>query len=170
MDGFLYNLVQCPECQKPILTQRSRIFELGAFDFGNAVRLFPSSEFHINSEIPETLRNSLKECIICYDSGAYTATAIMSRRTIEGFCELKGVKEKALDKSLARLKDEEIINKEMFEWANALRLTGNKAAHDVNSTFSAIDAKDILDFTIAILDFTYSFKDKFNKFSQRHNK
>lgn len=53
MDGFLYNLVQCPECQRPKLTQRNRIFELGAFDFGRAIRLFPNSEFNINIEIPE---------------------------------------------------------------------------------------------------------------------
>lgn len=170
MDGFLYNVIQCPECFKPILTQRSRIFELGAFDFGKAIRLFPNSEFHINSEIPEVLGNALRECIVCYEAGGYTATAVMSRRAIEGFCELKSVKEKSLDKSLVKLKDSGIINQELFEWANALRLTGNKAAHDIKSTFSATDAKDILDFTIAILDFTYSYKDKFDKFISRHTR
>ncbi len=80
------------------------------------------------------------------------------------------VKTLTLAKSIRRLKDEGVINEQLFEWANQLRLVGNEAAHNINSEFSGIDAKDILDFTIAILDFTYSFKDKFDKFKERVNK
>jgi hypothetical protein len=72
-----------------------------------------------------------------------------------------------LAKAITILKDEEIINEQLFEWANELRLSGNEAAHNIQSTFSNQDAKDILDFTIAILDFSYSFQEKFNQFKQR---
>ena len=64
---------------------------------------------------------------------------------------------------------EEIINHQLFEWANELRLSGNEAAHNIESTFTNNDAKDILDFTIAILDYSYSFQDKFLKFKERRN-
>ena len=69
---------------------------------------------------------------------------------------------KNLALSIKKLKDEGVINEQLFDWADELRLAGNKAAHNIDNNFDSLDAKDILDFTIAILDFTYSFKDKFD--------
>lgn len=91
----------------------------------------------------------------------------MCRKTLESFCILKEVKEKNLAVSIKKLKEKGIINEQLFDWADELRLAGNKAAHSINHDFEESDAKDILDFTIAILDFTYSFKDKFDKFKER---
>jgi hypothetical protein len=64
-------------------------------------------------------------------------------------------------------RDNDTITDQLFEWADALRLSGNEAAHDVQVTFSAEDARDLLDFTVAILDFTYSFRVKFEAFRAR---
>lgn len=93
----------------------------------------------------------------------------MCRRAIEGFCQLQGVSENNLQKAIQKLKENNIINDQIFEWANELRISGNEAAHKISSTFSNADAKDILDFTIAILDYSYSFQEKFKKFKQRRN-
>jgi len=51
--------------------------------------------------------------------------------------------------------------------SDELRISGNEAAHDIKIGFSHEDARDILDFTIAILDFIYSYKIKFELFKSR---
>ncbi len=170
MDEYQYTFVKCPKCFEPVLMKSDTIFELNKLEWGTPYRIFPINLFHVNPFIPEVLRNALIESINCCKSGAYTATAIMCRRVIEGFCILKEVREENLGKSLTKLKEKGIINDQMYDWANQLRLTGNEAAHNIHSCFNKGDAKDILDFTIAILDFSYSFKDKFDNFLKRHNK
>jgi hypothetical protein len=163
-----YTLLECPKCHKPSLVEQNQDFDssVQSFVYDKVKYLYPVNNFYINPDIPEELRTALLESIKCYESEAYTATVIMCRRTIEGFCALKGIKG-SLAKAITILKDEEIINEQLFEWANELRLSGNEAAHNIQSTFSNQDAKDILDFTIAILDFSYSFQEKFNQFKQR---
>lgn len=168
MDSTKYSLCRCPECQSPILVkQRNDYNDIEGSYWRPPSILFPGNMFHINPVIPEDLRKALLECIQCYKAQSYTATVIMSRRTLEGFCLIKGVKEKNLEKSIKKLNEIGHINSQLYEWANELRLAGNEAAHNIESEFSPIDAKDILDFTIAILDFTFSFKDKFERFKQR---
>lgn len=169
MDSVKYILCRCSECSSPILIEQELLFVREETEWGKTKKIYPSSQFHINPVIPEELQKSLTESIKCHKADAHTATAIMCRRTIEGFCQIKGVAENNLDKSIKKLKDDGLINEQLYEWANQLRLVGNEAAHNINSNFSAVDAKDILDFTIAILDFTYSFKDKFDKFKLRHS-
>ena len=170
LDSHKYTLCKCPACESPLLAKQEYDLIGDKVDWSLAEKIFPSDTFHINPIIPLQLKKALIECIQCYKSNSYTATAIMCRRTLEGFAKVKGVKERDLAKSIKKLMDNGDINEQLFEWANQLRLVGNKAAHDIDSEFAAIDAKDILDFTIAILDFSYSFKDKFDKFKQRHDK
>ena len=169
VDANKYTLCKCPECHSPLLIEQEREIDMNENElyWGQVKKIYPSNLFHINPAIPEKLQKGLLECIQCFKASSNTATVIMCRRALEGFCSLKGVTEKNLAKSINRLKEEGAINEQLYEWANQLRLSGNEAAHDIESNFESIDAKDILDFTIAILDFTYSFKDKFDKFKER---
>ena len=168
--AFKYSFAKCPKCDSPILVEQEREVDFDSIYWGDIKALYPQNDFHINPIIPDLLRQTLIESIQCYRAKSYTATTIMCRRAIEGFCTLKGVKERDLSISIKKLKSEGIINEQLFEWANELRLLGNEAAHNINISFSATDARDTLDFTIAILDFTYSFKDKFEKFKDRIQK
>jgi hypothetical protein len=164
-----FTLLKCPNCLDPLLAEERLEYDYGIIGWGIPQRIYPSDEFHINPIIPEHLRKSLKESIQCLRANSYTATVIMCRRTIEGFCKIKGVNGSNLAKSIEKLKGKEIINSQLYEWANELRLIGNEAAHNIETIFSAQDARDSLEFTIAILDFTYSFKEKFENFKHRRN-
>jgi len=167
VDATRFAFTRCVKCDGPILTKQEREVDFEGIYWGNTKNLYPHTDFHINPIIPDKLRDTLIEAIQCYRSKSYTATTIMCRRAIEGFCTLKGITEKNLSLSIIKLKTEGIINDQLFEWANELRLLGNEAAHNIDVTSSNTDAQDTLDFTIAILDFTYSFKDKFEKFKNR---
>ncbi len=169
IDTWKYTLLKCPKCSNPILVEQNYVWECNTFEYSYPKQVYPIIDFHINPEIPDRLKEALFESIKCYRTKANTATVIMCRRTIEGFCLLKGIKSKNLAKGIEELKERQIINEQLFEWANELRISGNEAAHNIDSTFTSIDSKDILEFTIAILDYSYSFQEKFNKFKERRN-
>jgi hypothetical protein len=170
IEACKYTFAKCPKCDSPILFVQEREVDINSIYWGSIKILYPQTDFHINPVIPDKLRETLVESVQCYKAKSYTATTIMCRRAIEGFCTIKGIKEKNLSLSIKKLKADGIINEQLFEWANELRLLGNEAAHNIEVVFSATDARDTLDFTIAILDFTYSFKDKFEKFKNRLQK
>ncbi len=168
--GRQFSFLKCPSCCNPVVMESHLVWEINGFIWGTPVRLFPVSKFHINPAIPKELRNALLESAQCYEAALYTPTVIMCRRTLDGFCQLMGVSKKlTLDKALKKLQDDGYISPQLYEWATLLRNKGNEAAHDINSNFTETDAKDLLDFTIAILDFSYSFKDKFEKFKLRQD-
>ena len=169
IDTMQYAFLKCPKCFHPILVKQ-KMEALGSnLYFGLPIQIYPNNEFHLNPYVPKKLQEALMESIKCFKTGAFTATAIMCRRAIEGFCTLKGINERNLASSIKKLQEDGVINDQLFEWANELRISGNKAAHEIDTTFSSIDARDILDFTIAIFDFSYSFKEKFNAFKERRN-
>ena len=154
-----YVLLKCPNCDGPLLVDDN--FWLGA------VRLYPPTDDRVNPALPDPLKNAYKEAIACFKSKAYTATAIMCRKTLEGICVVHGVKGGNLVKSLKDLMDKGVIESRLFEWADALRISGNEAAHDVNVTTSPEDARDILEFTNALLEYVFTFRDKFEEFKKR---
>jgi Domain of unknown function (DUF4145) len=91
----------------------------------------------------------------------------MCRKTLEGLCESQGVNSPNLASSLEELKNRKIIDQRLFDWANALRITGNEAAHGVKLTLTRDDAKDVLDFTEAIVDYVFVYRQRFDEFMSR---
>jgi hypothetical protein len=91
----------------------------------------------------------------------------MCRKTLEGLCAEHNVTGKNLVQALRELKEQNIIEQRLYEWADALRISGNEAAHDVSVTVTAEDARDILEFTNALLEYVFTFRDKFEAFKER---
>jgi len=77
------------------------------------------------------------------------------------------VEERNLSASLRKLKELALIDDQLFEWSDALRVVGNEAAHGVGIVVSQADAKDAIEFTNAILDYLFSYKDRFEQFMRR---
>jgi DNA-binding Lrp family transcriptional regulator len=94
----------------------------------------------------------------------------MCRKTLEAICAANGVHERNLLNSLKKLREQGVIEQRLYEWADTLRIAGNEAAHDVDVRVSAPDAKDVLEFTKALLEYTFTFRDKFEKFRERRTK
>ena len=162
-----YSFLRCPQCAEPFLAYQID-YELFGWDEG--VRLFPPQEKQIYPKLPEPIKNSYNEALSSFKAKAYTACTIMCRKTLEGICSVHGVKAKNLAAAIKEMKTKGIIESRLFEWAEALRISGNSAAHDVDATISMQDAKDILEFTNALLEYIFTFKDKFNEFISRRKK
>jgi hypothetical protein len=153
----------CPNCQNPFLF----VEENHCGNWSGPERLYPPEDTRINPYLPKPIRLAYGEALSCFKAKAFTATAIMCRKTLEGLCVEHGIVGRNLVLALKEMRDKGIIESRLYEWADALRISGNEAAHDVNITISAEDASDILDFTNALLEYIFTFRDKFEKFKQR---
>lgn len=162
-----FSFLRCPKCHDPILAYQVDVNR----GFEGPFRIYPPQEKQINPSFPEPIRNAYQEALSTFRVKAFTAAAIMCRKTLEGVCRVHGIKPgKGLKSDLKEMKEIGIIDAQIFEWAEALRIFGNEAAHDVKVTISRQDAKDIIEFTDALLEYVFTYRDKFNEFNKRRQR
>ena len=158
-----YSFLKCPKCASPFLVIQENF---GGDYWDDPYRLYPTQD-KINPFYPEPIKKAYSEAQSCFKTKAYTAAAIMCRKTLEGICVEHKIKERTLATSVKKMKDQGIIESRLFEWADTLRISGNEAAHDLSVTVAADDARDIMEFTNALLEYVFSFKDKYEQYKKR---
>ena len=94
----------------------------------------------------------------------------MCGRTIEGVCKHHEPKTKNLAGGLKVLKDKGVIYKRLFDWGEALRTHRNLGAHATTQKVLKEDARDLLDFAIAICEYVFVLNKKFERFQARQKK
>lgn len=161
---FRFTLARCPRCDRPFLLQQEMY---GPDVWSDPRRLHPQHEYEPGREVPTAIRETFSEGITCHKAGAFTATAIMCGKTLEGVCESQGVDEDRLVDGLEALHERGVIEERLYEWADELRLARNEAVHDVEVSFSQQDATNVLEFTHAILEYVFTFRTKFEQFRER---
>jgi hypothetical protein len=159
------SFLKCPKCGSPFLAAEDNI---GFWDA--PFQLHPPLSRPVSKAVPSAIKNAFEEASRSFKAKAYTATALMCRKTLEGICTEHGATGRNLQDSLQSLKDGGVIDSRLFEWADALRLFGNEAAHDVNVSIDREDASDMLVFTNALLEYVFTFRDRFNEFMERRKK
>ncbi len=138
--------------------------------WGTPVRIYPPRDRSLHCSVPKRIRQAFTEARICLRSKAPTAAAIMCRKTLEGVCSEHGVKSGTLAAQLKKLKENGVIEGRLFEWAEALRTIGNEAAHGVEFVVSPEDAQDTLEFTEALIEYVFTYRDKIESFKKRRAK
>lgn len=163
--------LKCPKCESAMLASQeiSFIDDEGDVIWDSPRRLYPT-EKEVNYKFPKIIRQPLEEVYKSFKAKAYMSSAIMCRKTLEAVCQDHGINKRfKLGRALIEMKKRKFIEEQLFNWATVLRITGNEAAHDVAVNISRDDAKDLLEFTEAFLNYIYTFKDKFNSFKKRRN-
>lgn len=161
------SLLSCPSCRQPILALQ---YEWEEGKWGKPARVYPADRLKVDPFMPKALQESLSEALRCFKAKAYTATAIMCRKTVEGLCVAHGLAAGSLASRVKALKEQGVIESRLFEWADELRLFGNDAAHDVDLTLSADDARDLLEFTHALTEYVFAYRRRFENFKKRKEK
>jgi Domain of unknown function (DUF4145) len=159
-------LAKCLVCSAPLLASQDN----PGNGWDKPVRVFPPKERELGGGIPKAIRDAFAEARTCYRTKAFTAAAIMCRKTLEGICSEHGAKSGPLAAQLKKLKENGTIESRLFEWAEALRTTGNEAAHGVEVVISPQDARDTLEFTEALIEYVFTYRDKFERFKKRRAK
>lgn len=134
----------CNNCQNPVLVKNEGI-EIYP-------RPFPSPT---DTRIPEPMRQDLIEAKFCFSINAFRACAVMARRTIQNACIDKGAIQKDLVKQINELIANDVITKDLKEWADVVRWVGNDAAHPNKDTVEKDDAEDILSLAEQFLQVLY---------------
>ena len=162
-----YILASCDVCQMPILF--SQDIDTWTDAYSPPVVVYPTSERTFGGNIPPSVRIAFEEAEICFNAGAHTATPLMCRRCIEAITADKGATGRTLQARLRSMETNGIISGEFSKWFDMLRQVGNQAAHDVAAPVSPSDARDTLEFTHALLEFIYSYRQKFEEFQARRS-
>jgi Domain of unknown function (DUF4145) len=90
---------------------------------------------------------------------------------LEAICHAHDVNSSGtLAAQLKKLKEDGVIESRLFEWAEELRTIGNDAAHEVGFVVSREDAEDTLEFTEALIEYIFTYRDKFEQFKKRRSK
>lgn len=90
----------------------------------------------------------------------------MCGRAVEGICKDK-VQAKYLAEGLNGMKAAKIIDEKLFEWGEALRNERNIGTHAGEATISFQDARDVLDFALAMAEYVYVLDDKYKAYKHR---
>ncbi|NGM83391.1 DUF4145 domain-containing protein [Paenibacillus sp. 7124] len=91
----------------------------------------------------------------------------MCGRVIESICKDHNTKSGNLLNGLKILLEKQIIDKKIYDWADALRLHRNIGAHANEEVIIKEDARDLLDFSFAICNYVYILTLKFKSFMAR---
>jgi Domain of unknown function (DUF4145) len=160
-----YTFARCPVCDSALLARQDG---LGGDEWDKPVRIFPPRDREFSSAVPEDIVRTFTEARTCFRAKAYTAAAIMCRKTLEGICSVHGAKSSGtLAAQLKKLKENGTIENRLFEWAEELRTMGNEAAHGVEVVIAPQDARDTLEFTEALVEYIFTYRDKFEAFRKR---
>lgn len=170
---FRIGIFWCLKCSNPLVAHQYFLGPVGPHgeeEYSESQRLWPSPEVTLSLDIPEMIRASLIEARKCLSCGTYTASVAMTGRALEGMCHHFKTKKTMLFEGLKELLDREVIDKRLYQWADALRQHRNLAAHATGASFERQDAEDIFDFTIAICDYVFVLNKKFADFTKRTKK
>ena len=159
-----WGLLQCNRCWEPCVQLRE---DYGRGFVNDEPAIYYPSPHRISSSVPQALQREWGEAQACFDAKAYTACLVMVRRTLEGVSKDQGVAKRTLNENLKELKARGLMDGMLAEWADALRVAGNKGAHFTGEAVSRQDAEDALAFAEALLDHIYVLRQRFTEFVTR---
>jgi hypothetical protein len=119
--------------------------------------------------VPQQVHASYSEAVKCEQARAWTACAVMVGRTLEAVASQYDQGGGGLAAALQAMYENGIISKDIYEWANELRLIRNIGAHAGEGTVASQDAMEALDFAQAILEILYELRPKFEKMRNRRS-
>jgi hypothetical protein len=85
----------------------------------------------------------MEEAVACHAIGAFTAAAIMVRKTLEELCRDRAAKGPNLKARLKDLNSKIVLPQDLLDGLDDLRLLGNDAAHIESQEFDKIGREEI---------------------------
>lgn len=144
-----FSIWQCDHCGKLILFIEQD---------NKTVDQYPKKVPIIDESVPSRVAEDYVEAIKCFDIGANRASVVMCRRALQNSVIEKGAKKGKLFDQIDELYDNQIITKDIKDWAHEIRLTGNVGAHPDEDGLEDVtpeDAKELLKFMEEYLNYVY---------------
>lgn len=166
-------VAKCSSCERPLVGLQKEYDhpEFGSV-WSDGERIWPFPRRTIARSVPDIVKVSLAEADTCFHAGAYAAAAVMCGRAIEGVCvhfdkNKKRKRNVTLAVGLKTLLENDVIDKRLYNWGEALREIRNFGAHATEERVQLDDARDVLDFAHAITDYVFVLNEQFDRFMKR---
>jgi Domain of unknown function (DUF4145) len=163
--GTMYYFGHCVRCRHPGLISE---MEIGPDEWSPQTQEYPAPR-SVEAKLPPRVEESFREAVRCEIAGAPLATAVMVRRTLEAIGRTFDEKARTLAEVLRTMKNKGLISEELAQWGDALRFIGNIGAHPTGSAVTVEDAREALDFLVAIVETIYVLRPKFQKMKARRD-
>lgn len=160
-------LLKCGNCGAALLATRELEWDGDEWIPDPAYVIYPESQRGLSRQIPQAIRSAYEEAATCYSGGNYTASALMVRRALQALVSIKLGEKAEIFAGLKQMREAGQLDPELYKWADELRAVGNEAAHDFNETITKQTALDLLEFAHAIIEYLFTFKEKFVEFQKR---
>ena len=160
-----FAFLECTSCHSPLVAQQDHD---GIDDWEKPDVIYPDDNNQLGFAVPSTIRQAFDEATKSFNARAFTACAIMCRKVLESVCgSLLQKKVVNLNTALQEMKAAELIDKSLYEWGTELRIVGNEAAHDPDVMVDKQDAEDMLKFSEAIAEYSFTYRRRFADFKKR---
>lgn len=164
----LYSVCLCRRCNQPFLIKQSLYGIPGEFEtITNETILYPGESKLLHENLPKNVKKAYKQAAQSLHASLFESCILMSRKCLEAVCKTLDAKGKDLNARLENLREAGHIDTRLLNWAHQVRLIGNEAAHDIDAPVTKEDARDVFDFTEAILIYVFSLTKRFESLQKR---
>jgi hypothetical protein len=166
--GEHYYVCLCGRCNQPFLIRQSLCGVPADFEtMTDEEILYPIQKKVTLGGVPNTIRSAYDQAVRSFSAKLFEPSVLMCRKCLDATCKKLGAKGRDLNAKLQGLFDAGYIDSRLLNWAHEIRLIGNVAAHDPDTKVTKRDARDVLDFTEAILIYIFSLTSRFEAFRAR---
>ncbi len=116
--------------------------------------------------IPSKVLSAFEEAITCHTSKAFTAAAIMVRKTLEELCSERQAQGANLKERIAALSNKVVLPAELLAGLDDLRLLGNDAAHIESKEYDTVGQDEVetgIEFAKEVLKAVYQYSSLLTK-------
>jgi hypothetical protein len=163
-DGAVKEYVfgHCAKCERVGLVEHERASDGDTWD---TRQLYPSQLRPIEFDLPPRVMESYQEALRCESAGAWIATAIMAKRTLEAVVREFAPGEERVFDGLKAIFSKGLISEELYRWGDELRFLG-----DGSAVVGHQDAKEALEFLNALIENLYHLREKFRRMQARRQR
>jgi hypothetical protein len=136
----IYNTVWvCKWCYKNVtielqaFNKHDKMFDFRYFrpEYFRIIDFYPKNvDLDVPDYLPETIELIYREGLICYNNRTFNACEIMMRKTLDIATKQLGGTNKFLYNRINELAANNIITKDLADWAHVIRMIGNDGAHE----------------------------------------
>jgi DNA-directed RNA polymerase subunit RPC12/RpoP len=172
-EGFLFpiSVWRCHYCDKGIFIKHQKAQYVHEAQEGLVDIIYPSNEPEVDKRVPAGIADDYIEASKCFNISANKASVVMARRVIQKMCVNLGAdKTKKLFQQIDELKKAGKLHPDLADIATEVRFIGNDGAHPEDDGLDQVkeeDAKEILDFTLELLDDLYVRPEKVKEMKNR---
>ena len=166
--GEHYYVCICGRCSQPFLIRQSLFSMSAEFETVQDEKiLYPSEKKLPLDGVSNIIKSAYDQASRSFSASLFEPCVLMCRKCLEATCKILGAKGRDLKSKLQSLLDGGHIDSRLLNWAHEIRLIGNEAAHNPDTKVTKREARDVLDFTEAILIYVFFLTSRFDAFRAR---